>query len=245
MAPRWLRALPLLVLGTSLTAMAPAQALVPYTYVPQRQELEGAGLGIAQPLPACCSWAKPAMPLAWPPSRCNSCRPIPAPGFCWQRPSCAAGSSRRPPCRWPEPSNLTRPNAGIWFAEASLALRDKRPSRGDRSAQRGPEAGLPQRQAPTSTWAMPTSCSTNPRQALAAFERAASAQGLLGSDQQPGAGALRTGPDVDRAIERWRRVLQIKPDAAEPNLALAAALFQRGGCRPRGSPQTGQPGARQ
>jgi hypothetical protein len=44
MAPRWLRALPLLALGTSLTAMAPAQALVPYAYVPQTP---GAGRGNA------------------------------------------------------------------------------------------------------------------------------------------------------------------------------------------------------
>jgi tetratricopeptide (TPR) repeat protein len=33
---------------------------------------------------------------------------------------------------------------------------------------------------------------------------------------------------ADAAIERWRRVLQIRPEAAEPNLALAAAVFERG-----------------
>ena len=53
MAPRWSRpdfrtALLPAALGLLLTAGLPARALVPYVYVPQRQELEAAGLGIAQ-----------------------------------------------------------------------------------------------------------------------------------------------------------------------------------------------------
>ena len=63
MAPRWLRpdsshpgsrktvfskAVLLSALTLGLAQGLPAQALVPYVYVPQRQELEGAGLGIAQ-----------------------------------------------------------------------------------------------------------------------------------------------------------------------------------------------------
>ena len=35
-------------IGLLLTTGLPAKALVPYVYVPQRQELEGAGMGIAQ-----------------------------------------------------------------------------------------------------------------------------------------------------------------------------------------------------
>jgi tetratricopeptide (TPR) repeat protein len=68
-----------------------------------------------------------------------------------------------------------------------------------------------------------------PRQALTAFERATRLRKDFWEAINNQALVLYEKGETERAIERWRRVLEIKPDAAEPNLALAAALFQLGG----------------
>jgi len=48
MAARWLKVLAAAPLMLSALSAAPARALVPYVVVPSEQNLEGAGLGIAQ-----------------------------------------------------------------------------------------------------------------------------------------------------------------------------------------------------
>jgi tetratricopeptide (TPR) repeat protein len=204
MAPRWLRALPLLVLGSSLIAMAPAQALVPYTYVPRRQELEGAGLGIAQAAARLLQLgqARDAARLA-----ALTVQLLPADSRTWLLLAEAQLRSRQlkeAGVSLAKAKTLDPDNAGIWFAEASLALRDNRAS----------EA---------------IDLLNQPRQALTAFERATRLRKDFWEAINNQALVLYEKGETERAIERWRRVLEIKPDAAEPNLALAAALFQLGG----------------
>ena len=227
MAPRWLRALPLLALGVTLATMAPAQALVPYAYLPQRRELEGAGLGIAQAaarllqlgqaqdaarLAALTVQLLPADPRGWLLLAESQLRS--------QQLAAAAVSLARA-------KDLDPANAGIWFAEASLALRDDRPS----EAIDLLNAGLKRDPRNASAYFDLGNAHillNQPGQALTAFDRAARLRKDFWEAINNQGLVLYEQGQVDRAIERWRRVLQIKPDAAEPNLALAAALFQRG-----------------
>lgn len=227
MAPRWLRVLPLLALGTSLTALAPAQALVPYAYVPQRQELEGAGLGIAQAAARLLQLgqAQDAARLA-----ALTVQLLPADPRGWLLLAEAQLRSRQlkeAGVSLARAKQLDPGNAGIWFAEASLALRDNRPN----EAIELLNAGLKRDpRNPTAYFDLGNAhiLLNQPRQALAAFERATRLRRDFWEAINNQALVLYEEGEVDRAIEHWRRVLTIKPDAAEPNLALAAALFQRG-----------------
>jgi tetratricopeptide (TPR) repeat protein len=227
MAPRWLRALPLRALGTSLTTMAPAQALVPYAYVPQRQELEGAGLGIAQAAARLLQLgqAQDAARLA-----ALTVQLLPADPRGWLLLAEAQLRSRQlkeAGVSLARAKQLDPDNAGIWFAEASLALRDNRPN----EAIELLNAGLKRDpRNPTAYFDLGNAhiLLNQPRPALAAFERATRLRRDFWEAINNQALVLYEQGEVDRAIERWRRVLAIKPDAAEPNLALAAALFQRG-----------------
>jgi tetratricopeptide (TPR) repeat protein len=228
MAPRWLRALPLLALGAVLAPIPPARALVPYVYVPQRQALEGAGLGIAQAaarllqlgqaedaarLAGLTVQLMPADPRGW---------VLLAEAQLRSRQLKAAGVSLA------RAKELDPENAGIWFAEGSLALRDGRAQeaiglldQGLRRDPRNASAFFDLGNAHTLLG--------QPGQALKAFERASALRRDFWEALNNQALVLYEQGKADQAIDRWRRVLAIKADAAEPNLALAAALFQRGG----------------
>ena len=227
MAPRWLRALPLLALGTSLTAMAPAQALVPYTYVPARQELEGAGLGIAQAAARLLQLgqARDAARLA-----ALTVQLLPADPRGWLLLAEAQLRSRQlkeAAVSLARAKELDPTNAGIWFAEASLALRDNRAAEAIDLLQEGLRRD-PRNASAYFDLGNAHILLNQPRPALAAFERATRLRRDFWEAINNQGLVLYEQGDVDRAIERWRRVLEIQPDAAEPNLALAAALFQRG-----------------
>jgi tetratricopeptide (TPR) repeat protein len=227
MAPRWLGALPLLALGTSLTAMAPAQALVPYTYMPQRQELEGAGLGIAQAAARLLQLgqAGDAARLA-----ALTVQVLPADPRGWLLLAEAQLRSRQleqASVSLARAKQLDPGNAGIWFAEASLALRDNRAVEAIELLQEGLKRD-PRNASAYFDLGNAHILLNQPRQALASFERATRLRKDFWEAINNQGLVLYEQGDVTRAIERWRRVLEIQPDAAEPNLALAAALFQRG-----------------
>jgi tetratricopeptide (TPR) repeat protein len=226
MAPRWLRALPLLALGVGL-GLQPARALVPYTYLPRPQELEAAGLGIAQAaarllrlgqasdaarLAALTVQLLPQDPRGWvllaeAQLRSNQLK--------------AAGASLA------KAKQLDPRNPGIWFAEGSLALRDNRAQEAVGLLEQGLRLDGNNASAYFDL-GNARILLNQPNQALAAFERAArlrrdfweaiNNQGLVLFEQG----------QAKAAVGRWRQVLTIKPDAAEPSLALAAALHQLG-----------------
>ena len=224
MAPRRLRALPLLLLGLGLGLAMPARALVPYAYVPRPAELEGAGLGIAQAaarllrlgqardaarLAALTVQLLPQDPRGWvllaeAQLRSNQLK--------------AAGVSLA------KAKQLDPRNPGIWFAEGSLALRDNRAEQ----AVGLLEEGL--RLDGTHAGAYfdlgnARILLNQPGPALAAFEQAARLRRDFWEAINNQALVLFEQGKGRPAVERWRRVLAIKPDAAEPNLALAAALY--------------------
>lgn len=227
MASRWLRALPLLALGAQLAMATPARALVPYVYTPQRRELEGAGLGIAQAaarllqlgqaeeaarLAALTVQLLPADPRGW---------LLLAEAQLRSRQFRAAGVSLA------RAKDLDPGNAGIWFAEGSLALRDGRPGEAIELLREGLRRD-PRNASAYFDLGNGYMLLAQPKEALASFERAERLRRDFWEAINNQGLVLYELNRRDRAIERWRRVLDLRPEEAEPNLALAAALFQAG-----------------
>jgi tetratricopeptide (TPR) repeat protein len=222
-----LRTLPVLALSANLGGVLPARALVPYVYVPQRQELEGAGLGIAQAaarllqlgqaddaaqLAALTVQLLPADPRGWVLLAEAQLRS--------EQMEAAAVSLKRA-------KELDPDNAGIWFAQGSLALRDGRPRESLELLRQGLRLD-PGNASAHFDVGNAHILLDEPRQALAAFGRAAELRRDFWEAINNQALVLYELGQAEAAIERWRRVLQIRPEAAEPNLALAAAMFERG-----------------
>ena len=225
MAPRWLRslvALPL-VMGVGLGSTPAAQALVPYVVLPVQQDLEAAGLGIAQAaarllrlgqaeeaarLAALTVQLVPNDPRGWillAEAQLRSKQPKLA--------ATALGQAKR----------LDPKNPGIWFAEGSLALHDNQPQRAIQLLEQGlkldgknPGAYFDLGNAQIMLAKL--------RPALVAFEKAASLRPNFWEAINNQALVLFELGKQAEAISRWRQVLRIKADAAEPSLALAAAL---------------------
>jgi len=233
MAPRWLRALslralPLIALGLGLGQGLPARALVPYAYVPRPAELEGAGLGIAQAaarllrlgqasdaarLAALTVQLLPNDPRGWvllaeAQLRSNQLK--------------AAGVSLA------KAKQLDPRNPGIWFAEGSLALRDNRAQEAIGLLEQGLRLDSKNAGAYFDL-GNARILLKQPGAALTAFEQAARLRRDFWEAINNQALVLFEQGNAKAAIGRWRQVLSIRPDAAEPNLALAAALFQQQG----------------
>jgi tetratricopeptide (TPR) repeat protein len=227
MAPRWLRALPLLALGASLGMAPPARALVPYVYVPQRQELEGAGLGIAQAAARLLQLgqAEDAARLA-----ALTVQLLPADPRGWvllAEAQLRSNQLKAAAVSLARAKELDPSNAAIWFAEGSLALRDERPQEAVELLRQGLK-----RESNSASGYFDLGNAHillhQPKPALEAFENASRLRRDFWEAINNQALVLYELGQQERAIERWRRVLQIKPDAAEPNLALAAAVYSRG-----------------
>jgi tetratricopeptide (TPR) repeat protein len=225
MAPRWLRALPVLALGWSLALGLPAHALVPYAYVPRSAELEAAGLGIAQAAARLLrlGQADDAARLA---ELTVQLLPEDPRGWVLLAEAQLRSNQLKPAAQsLAKAKRLDPRNPGIWFAEGSLALRDDRPQ----EAVTLLEEGLRLDGNNASAYfdlGNARILLNQPGQALAAFERAAKLRRDFWEAINNQALVLFEQGQTKSAVERWRQVLGIKPDAAEPSLALAAALHQ-------------------
>ncbi len=211
-------------LGVLLTTALPARALVPYVYVPQRQELEGAGLGIAQAaarllrmgqaadaarLAALTVQLLPDDPRGW---------VLLAEAQLRSRQLEQAGVSLA------KAKQLDPRNPGIWFAEGSLALRAGKPSEAITLLEQGLKLDTGNAGAYFDLGNARILLGQS-EPALAAFERASSLRkGFWEALNNQGLVLFEQGR-TKQAIQRWRQVLSIKADAAEPTLALAAGLF--------------------
>lgn len=230
MAPRWFNFLATapLALTLAIGPAASAQALVPYVYVPKGKELEAAGLGIAQAatrllrlgqaddaarLAGLTVQLLPNDPRGWvllaeAQLRSNQIK--------------AAGQSLA------RAKQLDPRNPGIWFAEGSLALRDGQPGQaiglletGLKFDGKNPGAHFDLGNAHLLL--------NDPQAALGSFERASGLRKDFWEAINNQALVLYELGRSDDAIRRWRRALEINPKAAEPMLALAAALNARPG----------------
>lgn len=201
-----------------------AQAMVPYVYLPPERDLEAAGLGIAQAAARLLRMgqAEEAARLAE-----LTVRLLPGDPRGWVLLAEAQlRSDRVDKALWAlgKAKQLDPQNPGIWFAEGSLALRNRKPEEAIGLLQRGIQLDGRNASAYFDLGNAQVLLG-QPDRALGSFEQAAKLrrdfweainnQGLVlwEADRRPA------------AMERWRRVLRLKPDVPETSLALAAGLF--------------------
>ncbi|MCF8134727.1 MAG: tetratricopeptide repeat protein, partial [Synechococcus lacustris] len=118
-------------------------------------------------------------------------------------------------------------NPGVWFAEGSLNLRNNKPEEAQKLLREGlrldpnnPGAYFDLGNAQIQLKEL------NP--ALASFEKAAGLRKGFWEAVNNQAIVLFEQGRTAEAVGRWRKALEISSDAAEPSLALAAALYSEG-----------------
>jgi tetratricopeptide (TPR) repeat protein len=223
MAARWLKVLaaaPLML--SALTAAQPAHALVPYVAVPAERNLEGAGLGIAQAAARLLriGQADDAARLA-----ALTVQLIPDDPRGWvllAEAQLRSNQNEEAAVSLAKARELDPKNAGILFAQGSLALKDSRPSEAADLIREGLKLDGKNAGAYFDLGNAYILMGKS-GDALGAFERASKLRSDFWEAINNQALVLYEQNKDAEAIKRWRRVLEIKP-AAEPNLALAAAL---------------------
>ena len=229
MAPRWLRAgvAAPLFLGVLVGQIPAAKAnFVPYVYVPQQVELEGAGLGIAQAAARLLQvgQANEAARLA-----ALTVQLLPDDPRGWLLLAEAQLRSKQldeAGVALARAKQLDPRNPGIWFAQGSLALREGKPKDAIDLLEQGLKlngknagayfdignAHIQLAQSAAALVAFKKAATLRPD-----FWEAINNQGLVLFDEGK----------TKEAIARWRQVLNLKPDAAETTLALATGLFSQ------------------
>lgn len=226
MAARWYRGLAAapLALGLTLASALGAQAVVPYAYVPRNEALEGAGLGLAQAATRLLQMgqAEDAARLA-----ALSTQLLPNDPRSWvllAEASLRSKNTKEAGVALARAKQLDPKNAGIWFAEGSLALRDNQPKLAIERLRRGLELDNNNAGAYFDLGnAQILLGQSGP--ALKSFERAATLRKDFWEAINNQSIVLFERGQTREAIQRWRQVLRLRPGAAEPTLALAAALL--------------------
>ena len=222
MAARWLKVLAAAPLMLSALSGAPAEAFVPYVPVPDARNREGAGLGIAQAAARLLriGQAEDAARLA-----ALTVQLIPNDPRGWvllAEAQLRSNQDKGAGISLARARELDPRNAGIIFAQGSLALKDSRPS--DAAALISEGLKLDNKNASAYFDLGNAYLLMGKRgDALGAFERASGLRRDFWEAINNQALVLYEQKQDNEAIKRWRRVLSIKA-AAEPRLALAAAL---------------------
>jgi len=222
MAARWLKALAAAPLMLSALMGSPAQALVPYVAVPEARSLEGAGLGIAQAAARLLrlGQAEDAARLA-----ALTVQLIPNDPRGWvllAEAQLRSNRDKEAATALAKARELDPGNAGIIFAQGSLALKDSRPAEAVDLIRQGLKLDGKNAGAYFDLGnAYILMGKTG--DALGAFERASGLRRDFWEAINNQALVLYEQNKDGEAINRWRKVMAIKP-AAEPSLALAAAL---------------------
>jgi tetratricopeptide (TPR) repeat protein len=210
---------------------APALALVPYVYVPSARELGKAGLGIAGAAAGLLQMgqveegrklAKLAVQL------------LPSDPRAWLvlaeaelRSTARGGKNTKAYEALARAKQLDPNNPGVWFAEGSLNLRNNKPEEAQKLLKEGlrldpnnPGAYFDLGNAQIQLKEL------NP--ALASFEKAAGLRKNFWEAVNNQAIVLFEQGKSAEAINRWRKAIELSSGAAEPSLALAAALYGEG-----------------
>ncbi|MFW6731775.1 MAG: tetratricopeptide repeat protein [Synechococcus sp.] len=221
---RWL--LPLLAAAAGLMPL-PASALVPYVYVPSVKELNEAGLGIAgaaagllqmgqaeeaRRLAELAVQVLPNDPRAWLVLAEAQLRSDKADAA-----AVALGRAKQ----------LNPSNPGVWFAEGALNLRKGKAEEAQRLIREGlrldgnnAAAYFDLGNAQIQLGDLAT--------ALGSFEKASGLRrNFWEAVNNQGIVLYELGQN-NEAVARWRKALELSPGAAEPTLALAAALYTQG-----------------
>ena len=214
----------LISLSTAMAA-APAQALVPYIYLPAKEELTGSAIGIGRTAAQLLQLGQPreAAQLAALAVRLN-----PNDERFW---SILAEAQLRSDQLEEASGSLAKakklnPNkAGLWFAEAALALREERPDEAIPLINQGLKLD-PDNAAAYFDLGNARIMQDDLPLALRSFEKATNLKPQFWEALNNQALVLFEMGRTDEAIKRWRRVLKLEENA-EPMLALAAALHQK------------------
>lgn len=215
--------LPLLMAGLLVTTR-PAAAMVPFVFVPQDEALEGAGRGIAQAAAKLLRFGQPedAARLAD-----LTVRLLPNEPIGWVLLAEAELRSNRPEQALKaleKAKRLDPTNPGIWFAEGAVALRNNRPADALALLRRGLQLDG-QNAGAYFDMGNAYLMLAQPNEALTSFNKAASLrQNFWEAVNNQGLVLF----ELDRrpeAMDRWRKVLSSKADAAETSLALGSSLF--------------------
>ena len=215
------------LLSASTIAVTPAaDAVVPYVYLPSSEELTGSAIGIGRTAAQLLQMGQPkqAAKLA-----ALAVRLDPQDERLWSVLAEAqlrsddleqAGQSLA------RAKNLNPDKAGLWFAQGALALRDERPEEALPLIQRGLELD-PKIPAAYFDLGNAHIMLDDLSSALDSFERATNLKPDFWEALNNQALVLYEMGNTDEAIHRWRAVLKLEKNA-EPMLALAAALHQKG-----------------
>ena len=230
MTPRWMRvgvATPLL-LGAWIGPMPAARAnFVPYVYVPQRVELEGAGLGIAQAAGRLLRMGQAAEAAKLAALTVQLLPDDPRGWLLLAEADLRSKQLKQAAEALTRAKQLDPRNPGIWFAQGSLALRDGRPSEAIGLLEQGIKLDGNNAGAYFDIGNAQIQLGRTGA-ALVAFEKASNLRRDFWEAINNQGLVLFEQGKTKAAIGRWRQVLSLKPDAAETTLALAAGLFSQG-----------------
>ena len=215
-----------LLSAATIAGATSAKAIVPYVYVPSSEELTGSAVGIGRTAAQLLQMGQPkqAAKLA-----ALAVRLDPQDERLWSVLAEAqlrsddleqAGQSLA------RAKNLNPDKAGLWFAQGALALRDERPEEALPLIQRGLELD-PKIPAAYFDLGNAHIMLDDLSSALDSFERATNLKPDFWEALNNQALVLYEMGNADEAIRRWRAVLKLENNA-EPMLALAAALHQKG-----------------
>ena len=221
------------ILATGLAAglgccfTTPASALVPYVYIPEEEELEASALSIAQASAQVLQTGQleDAASLAD-----LSVRLVPSNPQSWlllaeaqlrNRDSAAAKEALA------QAKLLDADNAGIWFAEASLAMTDDDFAHAEALIRKGLDLD---RENANAYFDLGNALFLQGKgeEALTAFQEASARQEDFWPAINNEGLVFYEADQPEAAMERWRQAIAINDQVAEPALALAAALYNQG-----------------
>ena len=211
---------------SSFGLIAPAQALVPYVYLPTEVELSGSSLGIGRTAAQLLQMGQPkeAAQLGALAVRLN-----PNDERLWTvlaEAQLRSNQLKDASQSLAKAKKINPNNAGLWFAEAAIALRAERPEEAIPLIQRGLQ--LDGRNAAAYFDLGNARIMQNKlARALQSFEKATEIKPNFWEALNNQALVLFELGQHNEAIRRWRQVLKLEQNA-EPMLALAAALHQKG-----------------
>ena len=207
----------------------PAQAIVPYVYLPSEEELKGSSLGIGRTAAQLLQLGQPqeAAQLA-----ALAVRLQPDDERLWSvlaEAQLRSDQLENASLSLSKAKALKPDKAGLWFAEAAIALRSERPDEAISLLDRGLQLD-PKNASAYFDLGNARIMQSQLGMALKAFEQATNLKPTFWEALNNQALVLYEMGNRDEAIRRWRRVLEIENNP-EPMLALASALFQQGGRR--------------
>ena len=211
----------------SMVLAAPAQALIPYVYIPATEEIEAAGQSIsgaalrllqlgqvddAARLADLAVLLAPNSPRGW---------------LLLAEATLRSNELERAKDALARAKHLDPENAGVWFAEGSLAMRDEEYKKAEDLIRAGLELE-PDNANAYFDLGNALLLQGNDNAAMDAFEEAIAKKDDFWEAINNQGLVLYENDKPAAAMERWREAIAVNDEAAEPNLALAAALYAEG-----------------